>query len=126
MVRKILTYIPLLVLFVFVSLVFAQDEAPKITDYIGMYEIVAGVFLPLLVSVFVREQWTKEKKTLVAFLFVLLASAGYIFYSGEWSLTDIGGTILKILLTTVTTYKLFWNPSGITNGLEMGVGLTNK
>ena len=95
-------------------------------DIIGTYEMVVGIFLPLITSLFVREQWPKHVKLWVAFGFVILASAGYIFYSGQWDLTNIGATVLKIFAVSVTTYKLFWLPSGVTDGLESGVGLTNK
>lgn len=103
-----------------------MDEVTTIKDLIGTYEMVAGIFLPLLISTVVREQWSKPIKLWVSFLFVLAASVGYTFYSGEWSVVDLGGTILKVFATTVTTYKLFWLPSGITNSIEHGVGLTNK
>lgn len=124
MKRKLFLFIPLLVL-MFVSLARAQ-EGGETKDLIGMYEMIAGIFLPLIISLFVREQWTKERKLWVSLLFVALASAGYIFYTGQWDVSDIGGTVLKIFFISVTTYKLFWLPSGVTNGLEIGVGLTNK
>lgn len=95
-------------------------------DLFGMYEIVVGILLPLLISVFVRQEWPKSTKTWVSFGFVVLASAGYIFYTGQFALGNMGATVLKIFFVSVTTYKLFWLPSGVTNGLEFGVGLTNK
>ncbi len=124
MKKKLLLWIPLLVLAI-VSLARAQEGGDG-KDLIGMYEIVVGVFLPLVISLFVREQWTKERKLWISLLFVVLASAGYIFYTGQFDLQNIGGTVLKIFFISITTYKLFWLPSGVTNGLEVGVGLTNK
>ena len=112
----------------YASLAFAQDttNAGMLKDLIGMYEMVVGIFLPLLVSVFVREQWQKSTKLWVSFCFVLAASAGYIFYTGQFDLANVGATVLKIFGVSVTTYKLFWLPSGVTNSLEFGVGITNK
>lgn len=124
MKRKLLLWIPLLVL-TMISLARAQ-EGNGDEDLLGMYEIVVGIFLPLVISLFIREQWTKERKLWVSLLFVVLASAGYILYTGQFDMSNIGATILKIFFISVTTYKLFWLPSGVTNGLEMGVGLTNK
>ncbi len=95
-------------------------------DLLNDYELVAGIFLPLLISILVREQWSKSTKTWVSLVIVLAASAGYVFYSGDWNVKDIGGTILKIFVIAVTTYKLFWKPSGVTDSLEFGVGLRNK
>lgn len=123
--KKILSMISIL-FFMLVGLAFAQEGETSIKDVIGLYEMIVGIFLPLIISVFVREQWTKERKLWISLGFVILASAGYVFYSGEFDLVNIGGTVLKIFGISVTTYKLFWLPSGVTNGLEMGSGLTNK
>lgn len=90
------------------------------------YEVVVGVFLPLLVSVFVKESWSRQVKIGVGFLFVLLASIGNVFYSGLWNLADWGGTLLKILILTVTVYKGFWAATGVTDTIEKNIGLKDK
>jgi hypothetical protein len=95
-------------------------------DLISGYEMVVGVFLPLLISVFIKESWDRPKKIGMSFLFVLLASIGSIFYSGELDLGKFGETVLKILILTVTTYKGFWSATGVTDIIEKKVGLTGK
>jgi hypothetical protein len=96
------------------------------TNIINEYEVVVGVFLPLLASVFIKESWSREVKIGVSFLFVLLASIGNVFYSGQWNLADWGGTLLKILVLSVTTYKGFWSATGVTDYIEKNIGMKDK
>jgi hypothetical protein len=90
-------------------------------DLLSGYELVAGTFLPLLIAVFIREEWKKELKIIVSFLFVLAASVGHLFYSGEWGLQNLSTSVLAILVLTITTYKGFWLGTGITGYIEKHV-----
>jgi VIT1/CCC1 family predicted Fe2+/Mn2+ transporter len=90
------------------------------------YELIVGVFLPLLIAFFVREEWSKKKKTAVSFGFVFLAAIGHVFYSGALDFADLGRSILAILVLTVTIYKGFWNFTGATDAIEKNLGLVNK
>jgi len=95
-------------------------------NLISEYEIVVGIFLPLLIAVFVKEAWDKKLKVLVSFLFVVAAAIGHAFYSGLWGAGALSGSVLKILVLTVTTYKGFWISTGVTDFIEKKVGATDK
>jgi len=92
-------------------------------NLISEYEVVVGVLLPLLISIFIKESWGRTRKIGVSFIFVFLASIGNVFYSGDWNLANFGTTILKILVLSVTTYKGFWSATGLTDTIEKKVGL---
>ena len=93
---------------------------------ISEYEVVVGIFLPLLIAVFVKEAWDKKLKVLISFLFVVAAAIGHAFYSGLWGAGALSGSVLKILVLTVTTYKGFWLATGVTDLIEKKVGATDK
>jgi hypothetical protein len=72
----------------------------------------------MLIALFIKETWDAKKKVWMSMLFVLLASIGHLFYSGEFDLTNLPETFLKIFGLAVITYKGFWNPSGAINLAE--------
>jgi hypothetical protein len=82
---------------------------------------LVGVGLPLIISVIIKPDWSKAAKFWTAFVFVIMASFGDIYFSGQFVLADIGGTMLKMLFIAFTSYKVFWHPSGITDKIEKNV-----
>jgi len=85
---------------------------------IDLYQVVVGVLLPMLIALFIKKTWDTKKKVWISMLFVMLASIGHLFYSGDFDLTNLPVTFLKIFGLTVITYKGFWNPSGAINSAE--------
>jgi hypothetical protein len=90
---------------------------------IDTYTVVVGIFLPLIISTVIKEGWSTKKKGWISFIFVFAAALGHLFFVGEFDVINLPLTLVKILSLTVVTYKGFWNPTGIINGIETNIGI---
>jgi len=88
---------------------------------LDMYVAVVGFFLPTLVAVVNRCTWKQTTKYFVSFGVVCVAVIGHLIFAGEWSMSDIPGSILKMLFMTIGSYMVFWRPSGISDKIEQGI-----
>ena len=86
-----------------------------------MWTLIIGILLPLVISIMVKPDWPPLRKYWVAFLLCLGAAFGDVWYSGAFSLVDIGETILKMIFLCFTSYLAFWRPSGIAETVEKRV-----
>jgi VIT1/CCC1 family predicted Fe2+/Mn2+ transporter len=94
-------------------------------EIITQYELVVGVFLPLLIAFFIKEDWSAKTKVTISFAFVLLAAIGQMVVMQSWDPENLGRSILTILVLTITTYKGFWPLTGLTSLVEKKAGLTS-
>ena len=90
------------------------------------YQIVIGFFLPVIISTIARPDWPKGLKYWVSFGVVFVVALGEMYFSGNFILTDIPGTILSALTMTIGPYLIFWKPSGLAEGIEKRIGLKDK
>lgn len=88
---------------------------------LDMYVGVVGFFLPVLIAIINKSRFSQTCKYCIAFATVLVATAGHLWFMGEFNLTDIPGTVLKMLFMTIGSYLIFWKPSGISDRIETGV-----
>jgi hypothetical protein len=91
-----------------------------------MWQIIIGLGLPLVISMIAQPAWSKAAKFWVSFALVCGAAFGDIYFSGALVLTDLGATFLKILFLAFTSYKVFWHPSGIAEGVERTINSGTK
>lgn len=95
-------------------------------DYFNMFQTVTGVLLPLVISFFMKQSWSKQKKAFFAFGTVFLVSMLHTIVIHEFSLADIAGSMLKIFFLMVTTYIGFWKPTGAAGYIESKWGLKDR
>ena len=93
---------------------------------IETYQVVIGFFLPVLLSTILRPEWHKDLKYWISFGVVFIVALGDLFFSGNFVLTDIPGTILAALALTIGPYLIFWKPSGLAEKIEKNIGLKDK
>lgn len=86
-----------------------------------MWKVIAAVVLPLLLSIIVKQGWSKAVKAVIALIACIAVATGDAFFAGTLSLVNAGKDILVVFFIVVTTYKGFWLPTGIAPKIEKTV-----
>ena len=90
---------------------------------LDMYTTAVGVLIPMVIAYFKDQLWSKNVKRLLTVGLTLLAAAGHMFYSGDFTVGDVGMSFLTILALCTTTYKWIWQPTGIAEQVETKAGV---
>ena len=79
---------------------------------------IVGFFLPLLIAAISRLTWPQTLRAVVAFILCLVAGLGTAYFSGSFSLTNIGLSMGVVLVTAWSSFSRFWNKVGVTDAIE--------
>ena len=88
-----------------------------------MFSAVVGFFLPPLVAVIQQPHWPDWFRAVVGFLAAVVVSLGTLYFTGglvlsgtgkEWIIFDF----LLLLVTSISTYRELWKPTGIAPMIE--------
>ena len=91
---------------------------------IDQWTLVLGFLMPLLVSVIVQRHWPRGLKAVVAALTCLTAAVIQLALKNELELSNLGTSVLSILALSITFFKGFWGPIGITGLIESATNIT--
>ncbi len=81
--------------------------------------LVVGALLPMLISVVVRSAWPGWLKGAVAVGSSIVAGAVTAWATGQLSSAQgLMQTVVIIFGASMTTYKMFWQPTGIGPAVE--------
>lgn len=94
----------------------------EMTD-LAMWALLVGFFLPVVLSVLVQTGWDSRVKAFVAFVVCALAGAGTAYFEGDLTGREWVSASLVVLVTALTTYRNFWKPTGISDGIEKRTNL---
>ena len=89
---------------------------------IDQYTVVLGVLLPLVIAAINREAWTGPLKALAALAICVVAAVFELLVKGQFDVQHLGSNLLTIFFLVVTTYKGFWQPTGITDAVSKATG----
>lgn len=95
-----------------------MEQFPVTLD---MYQKVVGFFLPSIIAVANRCTWSQTTKYAVSFGIVCVAVVVHLVFAGEWSMSDLPTSVLKMLTMTIGSYLLFWRPSGLSDKIERNI-----
>jgi len=87
------------------------------------YEIVAGFFLPPLLSVILQRRWSRATKSYVSFLAVLVTAAGAAYFQNRLDGGDWLHSLFTVLTATIVCFKALWQPTGIAGSIEAKTSL---
>lgn len=87
-------------------------------ELLNQYEIVIGFFLPLALSLILQRHWSTPAKAYVSFGVVLLTTFGTAYFEGRVDFDNLLMTFFYVLAATVTSFKAFWQPSGLAQAIE--------
>lgn len=85
-----------------------------------MWSMIVGFFLPIGIAVVQKEKWSVEVRTILSFVLCLLAGMGTVYFTGGWKEGSVSALLL-VLVTSISTYKGLWQPSGIAGKIEKNI-----
>ena len=77
-----------------------------------------GLIVPLVVSFVNQTHWKSQVKGLVAILVSLVAAVVTSWAAGELHGKSLATSFLIVLGATLSTYRIFWKPTGIADSVE--------
>ena len=89
----------------------AATDTPDITDDLGSWAALVGIFLPAIVALLQKVHWPAWVNALIFGVAVVVASIvyGYIRYGNDLSWAHWEGTLLAIVLWGLGTYHAYWS-----------------
>jgi hypothetical protein len=84
-----------------------------------MWGLVVGFFMPILISVVQQPSWSQSVRSVVMFAASAIAGFGTAWFEGRLNGVDITTAILIVMVTTIATYKGFWQPNGVSPKIEV-------
>ena len=85
-----------------------------------MWKVVAAVFLPLLIAVVQKQNWSGLVKSVIALACCIAIATGDAWFTGQLGM-NVARDVLVVFFIVVTGYKGFWKPSGIAPSIEKNV-----
>lgn len=89
---------------------------------IDQWTVIVGILLPLVIAAINRTAWTSPLKAVSALLVCVVAAAGELFFKGQFSMGNLAQNGVAVFFMVVTTYKGFWQPTGIASAIETRTG----
>jgi hypothetical protein len=77
-----------------------------------------GLIVPLVVSFVNQTHWKSQVKGLVAILVSLVAAVLTSWAAGDLHGKSLATSFLIVLGATLSTYRVFWKPTGIADSVE--------
>ena len=107
----------------------AQSSADAVADTpqtdLVLWSAVVGFVLPPVLAVVIQSGWSKQLQGIAAFLACLVASAGTVWFRGDFGDgADMATAFLLVFTSAIGTYRLYWVPSGITDAIERSTNLS--
>ena len=91
------------------------------------WTLVEGFLLPVIIAVILREQWGDAAKAIGAFLVCVIFATVTAYIAGQLDLSNpdfpkLLEQILAVLVVSITTYKGFWQKTGIAPAISKFTG----
>lgn len=87
-------------------------------DIANQWDIIAGFFVPLLVSVINQAWWRSSIKAVVAFVVMLVVAIGTAWVNHALDSSHILPTVFYVVSTAIVSYKGLWQHTGVTDAIE--------
>jgi hypothetical protein len=98
-----------------------------VSETLALWSTIVGFLLPPVMAVVMQARWRPELKGVVVFLACLVAATGTVSLQGQiGDVTALMTSILLIFAGVITTYRLYWRPSGIAPLVERRTPLSER
>jgi len=92
-------------------------------EILAAWSLVVGFFMPVAVAFIQRQTWGDVPRAIVAFLCCLAAGFGTAYFTYYLSWSHFAISFVLVLVSAISTYKGFWQKTGVASWVE---GLTNR
>jgi hypothetical protein len=97
------------------------------TDPLVLWSTIVGFVLPPVLAALMQARWRPEVKGVVAFAACLVAATGTVALQGHLGNgTALTTSFLLIFTGAITTYRLYWRPTGIVPLIERATDIGGK
>lgn len=90
-----------------------------------MWNLIVGFLVPNLIAIVQQPKWSQRARAWFTAVACIFFGAGTAYFTGQFNLGDIVGSILTMGVAAITFYKGLWKPSGIAPAIENAT-TTNK
>ncbi len=91
----------------------------NVTTALQQWELIGGFVLPIITSIIIQTGWNQSRQAMTAFVVSLLYTVVQCFLRGELdNFVDPAMSFLTVLVLTISFYKGFWRPTGISPAIE--------
>lgn len=84
----------------------------------AMVALIIGFVSPHLIAILQQQRFKNWQRVGIAVLWSAVAGVGTAFFTGEFTGLSVVSSFLLVLVSTITFYKNFWKPTGITGAIE--------
>lgn len=89
-----------------------------------MWNLVIGALLPLVISVLQQPRFSSQTRSIITVVVCALGGLGTAYFNGDFEAADITGSILIVAVATITFYKGFFKPTGVSSAIENATSKT--
>jgi hypothetical protein len=87
-------------------------------DNAALWALAVGFLAPPVISVIQQSKWSRRTQSWVAFGFCLVLGTLTAWFTGLFTITDIGRLALLVFLSSAASYQALWKPTGISPAIE--------
>lgn len=89
-----------------------------------MWNLVVGFVLPMLIAVLQQPRFSKQSRAIITAVVCALGGAGTAYFNEDFQAGDVVGSILIVAVATITFYKGFFQPTGVSGAIESATSKT--
>lgn len=83
-----------------------------------MWNLIVGFLVPNLIAVIQQPKFSEGARAMVTALVSIAGGLGTTYFSDQFNLGDIAGSILVVGVASISFYKGFWKPTGVAPAIE--------
>jgi len=85
---------------------------------LAMWSLIVAFIAPPVLSIIQQPKWTTEVRSAVMFFFAIILGLGTAFFTDAFNGKDIVTSILIVMVGAISTYKGFWQATGVAPKIE--------
>jgi hypothetical protein len=91
-----------------------------------MWNVIAGFFTPLALSVVIQTGWPRGVQSVLAFGVAAVLAVVTTALEAELNFEDWVTSLFVVLTATISTYYGIWKPTGVAPSLEQSTTLRGR
>lgn len=89
-----------------------------------MWNMIVGFLMPNVVALIQQPRFSTQARAAITALASVLGGLGTAYFTDQFTIGDVVGSILVTGVAAITFYKGFWKPTGVAVGIENATSKT--